>query len=64
MSFRNNSLERQNQSNCMFEESINGSTRDLFFDCEEELYMSGDDSSDDEHTGKLFFLIAESVDCY
>ena len=48
----------------MFEESINGSTRDLFFDCEEELYMSGDDSSDDEHTGKLFFLIAESVDCY
>ena len=54
MSFRNNSLERQNQpSTTMFEESINGSTRDLFFDCEEELYMSGDDSSDDEHTGEF-----------
>jgi len=51
MSFRNNSLERHMQpSSTTFEESINGSTRDLFFDCEEELYMSGDDSSDEEQT--------------
>ena len=51
MSFRNNSLERYNQSCTMLDESINGSTRDLFFDCEEELYMSGEDSSDEEQTG-------------
>ena len=51
MSFRNNSLERYNQSCTMLDESINGSTRDLFFDCEEELFMSGEDSSDEEHTG-------------
>ena len=34
----------------------NGSTRDLFFDCEEELFMSGEDSSDEEHTGELRFF--------
>lgn len=48
MSFRANSLEQQYKL-CV-EESINGSTRDLFYDCEEELYMSGNDSSEEEHS--------------
>ena len=49
MSFRANSLEQQYKLGV--EESINGSTRDLFYDCEEELYMSGNDSSEEEHSG-------------
>ena len=59
MSFRANSLEQQYKLGV--EESINGSTRDLFYDCEEELYMSGNDSSEEEHSGMYISRLDRAV---
>ena len=56
-SFRTNSLEAQQSARGLnLEESMNGSTRDLFFDCEEDFYMSDNDSSDDDddQSGETF----------